>query len=89
MGRKRKTPEEENLEGFEIELEGSFRPVAPDPQFIERLKSKLLTPPQTMLEPPLIDRETLTVYLLMALLFFLVLTTGISITRLARRRSSR
>jgi len=89
MGRKRKTPTEENLEGFEIEFEGSFRPVAPDPQFIERLKSKLLTPPQTILEPPLINRETLTVYLLMALLFFLVLTTGISITRLARRRSRR
>jgi len=89
MGRKRKTLEEENLAGFEIELEGSFRRVAPDPQFIERLKSKLLTPPQTTLEPSIIDRETVTVYLMMALLFFLVLTTGISISRLARRRTSK
>jgi hypothetical protein len=89
MGPKRKTQEEENLEGFEIQLEGTYRPIAPDPQFIERLKSRLVTPPQTVLEPPMIDRETVTVYLMMALLFFLVLTTGISITRLARRRSSK
>lgn len=38
------------FEGLENQLFASFRPVEPDPQFVNRLKHRLTTPPEVYLE---------------------------------------
>jgi hypothetical protein len=49
---KQKSNPNEDLEGFEIELEERFAPIRPDPQFVDRLRRRLTYPSETELEIP-------------------------------------
>jgi hypothetical protein len=40
----------EDLDEVEVQLEETFKPVIPDPEFIRRLHRRLTTPPVTVLE---------------------------------------
>ena len=51
---------------FEAELESSFDPVQPDPEFVTRLRRRLSGKEQTVLEP----RSSATAFVLVALGLF-------------------
>jgi len=66
------------LEGlFEAEIESSFNPVQPDPEFVTRLRRRLSGKEQIVLEP----RSSATAFVLVALGLF----TGALVVWLLRR----
>jgi hypothetical protein len=42
----------EFLDSIETELQRSLRPVRPNPDFVHRLQSRLVSPSTTLVEPP-------------------------------------
>jgi hypothetical protein len=62
---------------FEAELESSFNPVQPDPEFVSRLRRKLSENEQVVLEP----RSSATAFVLVALGLF----TGALLVWILRR----
>ncbi|MCL4561344.1 MAG: hypothetical protein M1281_12100 [Chloroflexi bacterium] len=42
----------EPISGMENRLQMRLTPVRPDPEFVDRLRKRLTSPPDTMLEPP-------------------------------------
>jgi len=81
----KKKPREFEVPGFEIELENSLKPVAPDPKFVDRLHRWLVDPTDVNIDPGGFSRDQATVVLVVVMLIALALTVLLAVLRLIMR----
>jgi hypothetical protein len=74
---------------FEIELENTLRPVEPDPEFRQKLHSRLTSPSEIKYAPQGIDREQFTLILVTVLLVSLMVSVAAAVARFISRLQRR
>jgi hypothetical protein len=68
-------PDDDRINSLEHDLERSLRPVHPDPDFVNRLHDRLVTPTEMVLErqrPPMYDLAVILIGMGLALGLFMV-----------------
>jgi len=70
------------INAFETQLQSSLRPVDPDRQFVSHLRYRLLTPPETVMEPSSPFQQLTVSILLASTIISVSLVLGLALLRL-------